>query len=52
MSKELREQGYALMCTSFPMSDSILEVVEVPPTILVPLLYSALCQFCCTMSVR
>ena len=34
VSRELREQGYALMCTSFPMSDAVLEVVEVPPLVL------------------
>lgn len=29
VSRALREQGYALMCTSFPRSDAVLQCVEV-----------------------
>ncbi len=29
VSRSLREQGYALMCTSYPRSDAVLQCVEV-----------------------
>lgn len=52
ISRGLREQGYALMCTSFPRSDAVLQCIEVGSETLPASLQRLLCvcanQWSCT----
>ena len=40
ISRGLREQGYALMCTSFPRSDAVLQCIEVGHQYPVPCMHA------------